>query len=396
MDNMKRELDSFDPQLKKSLDSLNNVPDRNPNAAMQGRAKFLSQAQNYKKAVSQGSETRHKGWMINIFGLRKETFRMSTLATILAIIGLILGGSGATVFASQASLPGDFLYPVKTVTEDSQYQLTTNNQARFELMLEFSARRVEEIKQLIEQGEMPPEPLLARLQNHLDQSLRLMLTFGDPEFSQAMFQYQQTLQEQNRIMAQLAQDYPNDPALARIQTILQTRLQLAEQGLKDPVQFRNQYQNQPTDSVQPLDESQDPGKGPFQNKGGNENPGNPWTDDTPTPYSGYGEGNGGNPWVEGTPTPGSGYGDGNGGNPYTTGTPTPGSGYGDGNGGNPYTTGTPTPGSGYGDGNGGNPYTTGTPTPGSGYGDGNGGNPYATGTPTPGSGYGPGESGSGK
>ncbi|MDP2629501.1 MAG: hypothetical protein Q8P45_02240 [Candidatus Harrisonbacteria bacterium] len=70
-------------------------------------------------------------------------------ASALAIMLL----TGSTAFASQGSLPGDFLYPVKvSVIERITVSLTASAQAGAELELKLIDRRAQETEQLILQG----------------------------------------------------------------------------------------------------------------------------------------------------------------------------------------------------------------------------------------------------
>lgn len=72
----------------------------------------------------------------------KSVLRPATAA--MTAFALLFGGWVATVNASFGSLPGDFLYPVKLVTERTQLMLTANNGQRARLHAEFAGRRLDE------------------------------------------------------------------------------------------------------------------------------------------------------------------------------------------------------------------------------------------------------------
>jgi len=74
--------------------------------------------------------------------------KLMPIPLIIALIA-ILGGGGAAV-ASQNSLPGVNLYPIKQITEDVQYTLTFNSNSKAMLQVEFAAERADEIKALLE------------------------------------------------------------------------------------------------------------------------------------------------------------------------------------------------------------------------------------------------------
>ncbi|KKT69781.1 MAG: hypothetical protein UX09_C0002G0005 [Candidatus Uhrbacteria bacterium GW2011_GWE2_45_35] len=57
---------------------------------------------------------------------------------------LVFGGWVTTVNASFGSVPGDFLYPVKLVTERTQLMFTANSEQRARLHAEFAGRRLDE------------------------------------------------------------------------------------------------------------------------------------------------------------------------------------------------------------------------------------------------------------
>lgn len=288
---------------------------------------------------------------------------MSTLATVLVILSLIFGGSTATIAAAQSALPDQPLYHLKLTSEDVGEKLAFENQFRFELALQFAGRRLAEMEKLMLKGETPPEEVLTRYQNQMQNAFRLAAGLPDEELIPALLRLQERLRQQEQIALRLQELRPGTPLVNQLMAMVQTRLQLTANGLNDPQGFRNQVRTGQPEEYTPPQGGMGPGPGgsPTGAPGGVVPPG---------PGEGYREGNN-NPWTGESPEPGSGFGQ-DGGNPWTNDTPTPGSGYG------------------FGDGNGDNPWTDDTPTPGSGYGEGSGGNPWAVGTPTPGSGYGPG------
>ncbi|MFK7800895.1 MAG: DUF5667 domain-containing protein, partial [Anaerolineae bacterium] len=75
-------------------------------------------------------------------------------AFVKAIVGTFLLGSSsvATVGASTNSLPGEILYPVKQITEQSRLAIASPEKKE-ELMVQFANTRIEELGQLIEEGE---------------------------------------------------------------------------------------------------------------------------------------------------------------------------------------------------------------------------------------------------
>lgn len=71
---------------------------------------------------------------------------------IVAIALALVALGGGTAYASQASLPGDALYPVKLGTEQAEMMLPGDDVAMAERALSFADRRVEEMSALAEKG----------------------------------------------------------------------------------------------------------------------------------------------------------------------------------------------------------------------------------------------------
>ncbi|MFH1381985.1 MAG: DUF5667 domain-containing protein [Chloroflexota bacterium] len=77
------------------------------------------------------------GWLIPALSLR-------AVAIVLLAFAIIVGGS-TSVYASQNSLPGDVLYPVKTGVEKLQVAVTVNPESKAYLHLKSAQRRIDEV-----------------------------------------------------------------------------------------------------------------------------------------------------------------------------------------------------------------------------------------------------------
>jgi hypothetical protein len=370
----------IDPRLARQLDLIKVVQERNPQSAARGRAAFLAEAQNVARAVSPVEKRRLNEWMHPIQSIfdrsKKEHSPMfATLATILFILTLVLGGGGVTMAAAQPSLPDQPLYEVKLWSEELRAALATSPQSELQLALERTDRRSTEVGAMLATGKIPPEAVQQAWQDQIELTLHLSLEQPEAAIQAALTRVQEQLRAQLQSIQQirLNEASPEWAVQARLQAMLRERLAWADIGLTDPVRLREQFRQQeqdrrqagsPTGSAQPADGAKGAGGG------------NPWTEGTPTPGSGYGPGagdgecqnctpagtaQGGNPWTESTPTPGSGYGPGPGSGECQNCTPT-----GTAQGGNPWIESTPTPGSGYGPGAG--PGQPGPQEPGSGNG----------------------------
>lgn len=248
----------------------------------------------------------------------------STITSILLIVAVLFGGSGATLAAAQASLPDQPLYAVKLWGEEVQLSLTTQEQARLELSLQYIERRMVEIQTMQQAGTPPDDAAVIRLQNQIENTLRLCLQQQNSDQQiQALVKAQTQLKTHLQTLAQL-QTRSGEAAgtLTRLQSMIRERLQWIDAGLNDSVQLRTRLQQQ--ERLQQTT-SEPPAGGNNPGKNGTAAPGQgngagatqPCPNCTPA-----GTGQGSNPWTTGTPTPGSGYGPGPG-STSTCGTCTP-------------------------------------------------------------------------
>jgi uncharacterized membrane protein YgcG len=221
--------------VQEQLDVLMEVPEPDPQVVARARARFLAQA------VSEDEFQRHSVWK-SIF--RKEQFAMNILVSILVIVGLLAGG-GMTVNAAQNDLPNEPLYGVKTWSENVSLQFQNNPEAKVERLMEFAQTRVQEMTQLTETGQTPPDQVRLRLEQHLQQTLQLCSNMDDAALDQTLLQLRDQLQQHERDMERLQTHAAQDaqPILERTRTMLQTRLQLVDDGLQNHEMFRNTVRN---------------------------------------------------------------------------------------------------------------------------------------------------------
>jgi uncharacterized membrane protein YgcG len=221
--------------VQEQLDVLMEVPEPDPRVVARARARFLAQA------VSEGDFQRHNGWK-SIF--RKEQFAMNILVSVLVIVGLLAGG-GMTVNAAQNDLPNEPLYGVKTWSENVSLQFQNNPEAKVERLMELAQTRVQEMTQLTEAGQTPPDQVRLRLEQHLQQAFQVCSNMEDAALDQTLLQLHDQLQQHERDMQNLQVHAAQDaqPILERTRTMLQTRLQLVNDGLQDHEMFRNTVRN---------------------------------------------------------------------------------------------------------------------------------------------------------
>ncbi|MCJ7825512.1 MAG: DUF5667 domain-containing protein [Anaerolineales bacterium] len=255
-----------------ALRALRETPPRNESRAAAAQKAFLLKARLLPRPVSAAAIPRHKGWM---YKNRKEFSPMRTLARSLLIVALALGGTGATAFAAQSSMPDDALYPVKLLTEDIRLSLTNDPAATFNYLLNLAEERSREVTGLANQGLPVPNEVTFRLQEHLQQALKQAGQMDEPAMIQAMQQIQTMAQFQLQVMEQTqAQTQTQEGgALDKAQQTM-FEMQTAAQGaLENPAIFQNQQGiGRPEDApdrpeILPLQGNSDGGKGQGSGQG---------------------------------------------------------------------------------------------------------------------------------
>jgi hypothetical protein len=90
----------------------------------------------------------------------RPAFAMVSIALVLALLGSVSG----IAYAAEASLPGDVLYPVKQVIEQTQLSLSQTAEDEAKLLVRFSEERLREAEQLSAKGR--PEGLPVALEGY--------------------------------------------------------------------------------------------------------------------------------------------------------------------------------------------------------------------------------------
>ena len=262
-----------DPDLQSLLETLDilkpleDVPAPDLARSQQLRQAFLTRAKE-TLPVSIPVLNRHKGWK-NIF--KKERSPMFTFARILIVLAIAFGGTTATAFAAQESLPSEALYPIKTFVEDVRLALTSDPEAEVDLLLQFSDERMEEIAALMEQGLPVPDAVATQLQSHLNTALKTCAELDDAALLKLMAQIQERSQEQLKVLEKLGEGSGNQPEEAlELATQAMNNLRVTAEGaLEDPITFRlHQGTNRDPDADEQPDMTPLFNKGESQGQGG--------------------------------------------------------------------------------------------------------------------------------
>ena len=231
--------DDLSPELRRAIETVKATPPRREQAAARGRANFLVEAEMLRQQpVSQNAFWRHIGQ--NLFP-RKEK-RMSALVTLMLVLGIAMGGTGATVYAAQDASPTNPLYAVKLLSEDVRVSLEGNAQARANLEIEFANRRSSELANLESQDSQVAAQVKARQQSQIEEALKNAANLDDASLTALLEQARDMLQTQLQTL---------DQTQTQTRDMLTERLRMIEEGLQNLEQFRariretQQQQNQP-------------------------------------------------------------------------------------------------------------------------------------------------------
>ena len=226
----KQDLDALMDKVKKNLDSF---PPRDPNAISEGKARFLAQAKMIQRSpVTLTSIDRHSKWKpINL-----REVKMSTLATMIVVIGLIFGGLTGTVAAALDDLPGQALYQVKLFAENAQLRFTQDPMKRLDVELQFAQRRIDEIKDLQAEGIEPPYLSYARFENHLQLAIGQTKKIDPKELPGALLRIREMLRD----CLDNLDTTIDEPLQTRLRTMLQDRISWLDDCIENPDRDQNQ------------------------------------------------------------------------------------------------------------------------------------------------------------
>jgi hypothetical protein len=262
-----------DPKIEKMLDQLRQVPPRDRLAAVQGRGRFLAQAATLRNTQP---ITKRQGWLAMLlspsFLYRKQ--KLAMVATFILVLAVLFGGTGITAYAATESLPGETLYPVKTLMEDVRLDLTKDSIKQYDLLNEYLTIRFEEMDDMKAQGIPLNSAIANRLLLQLDQMLQLAASQSDDEMVANLDHLYIRLMDQDRL-SWYDEDVEGQVYGEGLQLReeITTRAQLMVSGTEDPIEFRLELQNRTQYNIP----AEVPPEAPVSTPGG-PGPGEPNTD----------------------------------------------------------------------------------------------------------------------
>lgn len=176
-----------------------------------------------------------------------------------AVIAVVMGttaAGGGVVFASADSLPGDVLYPVKVIVEDTRLALTADPAAQVELTLAFAAERVEEMQRLTAQGKSVPQDVVGRMAQHTEQVMTQIAQARQDDIPGLLEQVMERMHRQEQALEQVRSLAPEEtlPVLHQALKVTARAYEIASAATKDPARFQQEYRLRYTGTPGPHEE----------------------------------------------------------------------------------------------------------------------------------------------
>lgn len=177
--------------------------------------------------VTIGDDNRNRLSSVSKFNkLFQMSPKVKLITTILTIVATLSAGGGA-VYASDASNPGDFLYPLDKTVEDVQRIFVANPVQLAELEVAIMDERVSELESLVEKDN--PELITLATQEIEAQQLKLENTYR--EMNQLRLENKVSSEEQLKAMEKLQTSLQNNEAkMTQIKSALQSSGENAEKN----------------------------------------------------------------------------------------------------------------------------------------------------------------------
>jgi len=239
---MTRADDELDEYGKRVLLPLRSAPPIDITVAEQEKAKFLKIGESLYQDLFEQTKVKNQRKSPDFPGvvrrMRSIFILKPLIAGLLALI--ILLGSSFTVYAAQDSLPGEPLYLIKSWSEDLRLAMTTSPQAKLDLTLEYTERRVNEITNLAASGKAPSEQTSDRYQGELENLLELAASMDNEPMLNALGKIKHLAKNQGMTLEELITKLPEQaqPAIIHLQQRLEEQVTLSTIGENDPQTFR--------------------------------------------------------------------------------------------------------------------------------------------------------------
>ena len=139
-------------------------------------------------------------------------FRYAYFAVVAFVV--LLGSAGVT-FASQSSIPGQTLYPVKRFSEEAVIFVKFNQKEKDKARMELTTKRADEVNKLVMENPEKAEAALDEYENQIEDYL--IAYMEDPEYYQS---YESILMANKEYLMKAAESAPDEIKI-RIEALLE-------------------------------------------------------------------------------------------------------------------------------------------------------------------------------
>jgi hypothetical protein len=249
----------IDPRLIKKLKTIESVPERNPQAAENGRARFQLEVDKTfvrsLKTVSERNDRRPNGWIQkekkNLIHRKGLTKMAKVILSIFLAVTAMFTATSVTLVAAQSSQPDEVLYPVKTWTEDVRMNMASNDpKTMLDLALEFANRRISEITGMAAEGKEVSDSVLDRWQLDITFAYQAIIQMQGEDFGPALARVEATLRTQQETMNQVNSNAGTEALLTRSRTMIEEHLRLMTGSGEGEAQVQTQLQQQVQQQLQ--------------------------------------------------------------------------------------------------------------------------------------------------
>jgi len=135
-------------------------------------------------------------------GFWRFGFRYAYFAVVAFVV--LLGSAGVT-FASQSSIPGQTLYPVKRFSEEAVIFVKFDQKEKDKARMELTTKRVDEVNKLVAKNPEKAGEVLDEYENQIENYL--MAYMEDPEYYQS---YEIIIMANKEYLMKAAESAPNE------------------------------------------------------------------------------------------------------------------------------------------------------------------------------------------
>jgi hypothetical protein len=228
--------DELRPELETALwmQEQSSVFDPPPGFINISRKKLVAQIRQETGAAASRASPWSLAGLLAIFRSRQLTYRFAV--AIILVVFLFTATTGVAL-ASQSSLPGDTLYPVKIGLENVAVAVTLSPSGDARLHIRYADRRLDEIQSLVlESRYQYIAPTIDNYEKHVDAVVTILdkLAVQNPQQTKVLAQeFTQIITQHSSVMVSLSEIVPENtrPQFARLAQISEKGVEAAQEAV---------------------------------------------------------------------------------------------------------------------------------------------------------------------